>query len=168
MDHRHIRFCKGLSAHPGQSVSAVELRKLQGLLSQAAFWAADRSLEELAIAIHHSCPVISVWHFDKLIGFARATSDGIFRATIWDVVIHPDYRGEGLGRNLVQMVLAHPHMNSVERVYLMTTHHQSFYEGIGFECNTTTTMVLHQRSRPQEMSPSVHMNSADTSSSNLR
>lgn len=161
MDHRNIRFCKGLSANPAQPVSESELRKLQRLLSHSAFWAADRPLEDLAIAIHHSCPVISVWHFDKLIGFARATSDGIYRATIWDVVIHPDYRGEGLGRNLVQTVLAHPHMNRVERVYLMTTHHQSFYEGIGFECNSTTTMMLQQRPRPQDIDASIGLTTTE-------
>ena len=57
-------------------------------------------------------------------------------------MIHPDYRGAGLGRKLVETVLSHPRMNRVERVYLMTTHQQSFYERIGFECNSSTTMVL--------------------------
>ncbi|NEQ32809.1 MAG: GNAT family N-acetyltransferase, partial [Leptolyngbya sp. SIO4C5] len=90
----------------------------------------------------HSNPVVTVWDGDRLIGFSRATSDGVYRATIWDVVIHPDYQGAGLGRKLVQTVLGHPHMSRVERVYLMTTHQQRFYERIGFETNSTTTMVL--------------------------
>ncbi|MDB9312552.1 GNAT family N-acetyltransferase [Spirulina sp. CS-785/01] len=108
-----------------------------------AFWAADRNLEDLQIAIANSDPVISVWDDDKLIGFARATSDGVFRATIWDVVIHPDYQGLGLGRKLVETLISHPKMNRVERTYLMTTYQQSFYERIGFQENGTTTMVLH-------------------------
>jgi N-acetylglutamate synthase-like GNAT family acetyltransferase len=86
-----------------------------------------------------------------LIGFSRATSDGIYRATIWDVVIHPDYRGAGLGRKLVETVLSHPRMNRVERVYLMTTHQQSFYERIGFQCNSTTTMVLYNQPLPSPL-----------------
>jgi hypothetical protein len=45
----------------------------------------------------------------------------------------------------VQTVLSHPRMSRVERVYLMTTHQQSFYERIGFECNSTTTMVLYNQ-----------------------
>jgi N-acetylglutamate synthase-like GNAT family acetyltransferase len=84
-------------------------------------------------------------HGDRLIGFARATSDGIYRATIWDVVIHPEYRGSGVGSNLLETVLSHPRMKWVERVYLMTTHQQEFYEKIGFEPNTTTTMVWCSR-----------------------
>jgi N-acetylglutamate synthase-like GNAT family acetyltransferase len=80
-------------------------------------------------------------------GFARATSDGVYRATIWDVVIHPDYQGAGLGRQLVQTVLAHPHVNQVEKVYLMTTNEQNFYSRIGFEENQTTTMVINNQSQ---------------------
>ena len=67
------------------------------------------------------------------------------------MVIHPDYRGAGLGRKLVETVLSHPRMNRVERVYLMTTHQQSFYERIGFECNSSTTMVLY--SQPLDSQP---------------
>ena len=134
MDCSHIQLCD----RPEQ----IDLQQLQRLFQVAAFWARDRRLEDLAIALQHSNPVISAWDGDRLIGFARAISDGIYRATIWDVVIHPDYQGAGLGRKLVETVLSHPHVNRVERVYLMTTDRQSFYEKIGFEVNSSTTMVL--------------------------
>lgn len=135
MDCRHIQF--------QDNKSIIDLKQLQNLFQQAAFWARDRDMEEMSIAIANSNPTITVWDGDRLIGFARATSDGIYRATIWDVVIHPDYQGAGLGRKLVQTVIAHPHVNRVERIYLMTTHQQHFYERIGFEENQTTTMVLY-------------------------
>ena len=61
------------------------------------------------------------------------------------MVIHPEYRGVGLGRKMVETLLSHPHMNRVERVYLMTTHQQRFYERIGFDENQTTTMVLQNQ-----------------------
>lgn len=134
-DCRHIRFC--------DRKSEIDLKELQELFNAAAFWAQDRKIEDLAIAIANSEPAISVWDGDRMIGFARATSDGIYRGTIWDVVIHPDYQGAGLGRKLVQTVLSHPRMSRVERVYLMTTRQQKFYERIGFEHNASTTMVLY-------------------------
>ncbi|MBD2504371.1 GNAT family N-acetyltransferase [Anabaena azotica] len=127
--------------------SEVDLYQLQELFNMSAFWAKGRSIEDLRIAIANSDPVISVWDGERLIGFARATSDGIYRATIWDVVIHPDYRGNGIGSKLVETVLAHPKMRWVERVYLMTTHQQKFYEKIGFQANNSTTMVLDNQSR---------------------
>lgn len=143
MDNRHIQFRDGLT-EADQPVSSTVLRKLQRLFQVGAFWAGERCLADWGVAIANSYPIISVWDREELIGFARATSDGIYRAMIWDVVIHPDYRGQGLGRQLVQTLLAHPRMNRVERIYLTTTHQQSFYEHIGFVSNSSTTMVLNQ------------------------
>lgn len=137
MDCSHIQFC--------DRKSRLDFNQLQALFKAGAFWAKERSIEDLSIAVANSEPVVSVWDQERLIGFARATSDGIYRATIWDVVIHPDYRGAGLGRKLVETVLSHPQMNRVERVYLMTTHQQRFYERIGFEGNSSTTMVLYNQ-----------------------
>ncbi|BAU14366.1 N-acetylglutamate synthase family acetyltransferase [Leptolyngbya sp. NIES-3755] len=133
MDCSHVQLC--------DRKSQIDLVQLQALFQVAAFWAGDRKTEDLAIAIKHSDPVISAWDGDRLIGFARATSDGVYRATIWDVVVHPDFQGAGLGRKLVQTVLSHPHVSKVERLYLMTTNQQEFYKRIGFEVNQTTTMV---------------------------
>jgi ribosomal protein S18 acetylase RimI-like enzyme len=120
MDCSHIYFC--------EEKSKVNLIALRDLFDLAAFWAKDRKIEDLEIAIAHSNPVITIWDNSLMIGFARATSDGIYRATIWDVMLHPHYRGLGLGRRLVETILNHPSINRVERVYLMTTHQQKFYE----------------------------------------
>jgi ribosomal protein S18 acetylase RimI-like enzyme len=137
MDCRHIQF--------RDDKSLVDLEQLRDLFNLTAFWGRDRSIEDLAIALQYSDPVITVWNGQQLIGHARATSDGIYRATIWDVIVHPDYQGAGLGRKLVETAIAHPRVNRVERVYLMTTNQQKFYERIGFEENQTTTMVLFNR-----------------------
>ena len=144
MDCRHIQFVNEVSQQENHS-SQIDYHQLQGLFRLGAFWAQDRKIEDLQIAIANSQAVVTVWDNQKLIGFARATSDGIYRATIWDVVIHPEYRGAGLGRKLVETVLIHPQVNRVERVYLMTTYQQSFYERIGFENNSSTTMVLYNQ-----------------------
>jgi len=130
----HIQFCIGRDR--------ADIVQIQELFKAAAFWARERKIEDWEIAIGNSEPVVTVWDGSRAIGFARATSDGIYRATIWDVAIHPDYQGAGLGRQLVQTVLSHPRMCRVERVYLMTTYKQSFYERIGFQKNASTTMVL--------------------------
>ncbi|MEA5512968.1 GNAT family N-acetyltransferase [Nodularia sp. UHCC 0506] len=127
--------------------SEIDLYQLQELFDLAAFWAKGRNIDDLGIAIANSDPVISIWDKERLIGFARATSDGIYRATIWDVVIHPEYRGTGLGRKLVETILSHPRVRGVERVYLMTTYQQEFYEKIGFQSNSSTTMVLNHQSQ---------------------
>jgi len=123
----------------------VDVSQLQNLLAIGAFWASQRTLSDLETAIQHSEPVVTAWDGERLVGFARATSDRVYRAVLWDVVIHPEYRGQGLGRTLVTTLLAHPSMNQVERVYLMTSSQQGFYERLGFTENLTTTMVLFNR-----------------------
>lgn len=137
MDFSHIQFCT--------DKTKIDLVQLLELYKQTAFWAKNRTLEDVEVAVINSNPVVSIWDNQRLIGSARATSDGIYRATIWDVVIHPDYQGYGLGSKLVETLVSHPHLNQVERVYLMTTHQQKFYQKIGFTENNTTTMVLYNR-----------------------
>lgn len=122
----------------------LDLGELQALFQMAAFWAQDRSLEDLATAIAHSKPICTAWERDRLVGFARATADGVYRGTIWDVVVHPDLQSQGIGRKLVETLLSHPHLSRVERVYLMTTHQEKFYERVGFERNSSTTMVIYR------------------------
>lgn len=154
MDCRHIQFCvhESAFAETQDSFRQQHLPQLQALFQEMAFWARDRRLDDWAVALIHSKPIVTVWDQERLIGFARATSDGVYRATIWDVVIHSDYQGAGLGRKLVETVLMHPHINRVERVYLMTTHQQPFYERIGFEVNSSTTMVLfNQPTLPENL-----------------
>ncbi|MEC4805243.1 MAG: GNAT family N-acetyltransferase [Jaaginema sp. PMC 1079.18] len=155
MDCRHIQFCT--------DKAKVDLHQLLHLYKLGAFWAQERTLEDMEIAIANSEPVVTIWDGDRLIGAARATSDGIYRATIWDVVVHADYRGLGLGTKLVETIISHPRVNRVERVYLMTTHQQSFYQRIGFEENQTTTMVLYN-SRDRLVSQDLHPSSVEASS----
>ncbi len=135
MNGHHLQW----SAHCDQ----VDLHQLQALLAGTAnSETGERRIEELGRALANSSPVISVWDGEKMIGLARATSDGIYRAVLWDVVIHPDYQVGELERQLVEAILSHPRMNRVERVYFMNSHQQRFYETLGFQSNPSTTMVL--------------------------
>lgn len=144
MDCRHVRF--------STAKSCVDFYQLQSLFQLAAFWAKERKLRDLKIAIKNSNPVVTAWDKKQMIGFARATSDGVYRATIWDVVIHPNYQGYGLGRKLVGTLISHPLLNQVERIYLMTSHQQEFYKRIGFSENTTTTMLLENGALDESLS----------------
>lgn len=137
-DNRNIRF----SVDPRE----VNLGQLITLFQRNAFWAQTRTEADMAKAVAASHPVVTVWDGERQMGFARATSDGVFRAVIWDVVIDQDYRNQGLGRKLVETLISHPDLMAVERVYLFTTHQKHFYERIGFSENATTTMVLQGRS----------------------
>lgn len=66
----------------------------------------SRPIEKLAIALENSYLVSSI-HLrldgnsktDRLIAMGRATSDHAFNATIWDIIVDPQYQGKGLGKH---------------------------------------------------------------------
>ncbi|MGM0852759.1 MAG: GNAT family N-acetyltransferase [Bacillota bacterium] len=48
---------------------------------------------------------VGAWYDSDLIGFARAVSDGRFRAYKEDVVIHKDFQKSGIGTEILSQLL---------------------------------------------------------------
>jgi GNAT superfamily N-acetyltransferase len=107
--------------------------QLQRLFDSSSFWARGRRRSDLQRMLRGSQVAVSAWSGRELIGFGRATSDGVYRALLWDVVVHAGHQGQGLGRRVVQHLLASRSLRGVERVYLMTTNSAGFYQRLGFE-----------------------------------
>ena len=79
-----------------------------------------------------STAVVSLWRGKRLVGFGRASSDGIHRAVLWDIVVAGDLQGRGLGKQVVEALLEMPALQQVERIYLMTTNSAGFYQQLNF------------------------------------
>jgi len=94
-----------------------------------------------------SCSVVSAWQGGELVGIGRATSDGVFRAVLWDVVVAEEYQGQGVGRRIVQALLASPPVIASERVYLMTTNSSAFYARLGFSEQHGQHLLVLDRKR---------------------
>ena len=122
------------------------LLKLQRLLDKHAFWARGRSLAELRRLLAGSQAVVSLWRGKRLVGFGRASSDGLCRAVLWDVVVAGDLQGRGLGRQVVEALLNSRALQGVERVYLMTTNSAGFYRQLGFETAAPQELLVRRRS----------------------
>ena len=118
------------------------MQQLQRLLDQHCFWARNRSLSGLHCMLRGSSAIVTAWRQDgSLVGFGRATSDGIYRAVLWDVVVANDEKGQGLGRRLVETLLSDPSVADCERTYLMTSQSRGFYERLGFQPVTTQNLM---------------------------
>ena len=137
---RHRAGGLRLRRGPGQ------LQQLQALLDGHSFWAQGRSPQQLRRMLAASQAVVSAWRGDQLVGFGRATSDGVFRAVLWDVVVAGEEQGQGLGRQVVEALLAAPALTGVERVYLMTTNSAGFYTQLGFEAINSQRLMLRRKS----------------------
>ena len=133
---RHRRGAWRLRRAPGQ------LQQLQRLLDAHSFWASGRSQRELSLMLAGSQAVISAWQGSQLVGFGRATSDGVFRAVLWDVVVAGEHQGQGLGRRIVEALLQEPALLGVERIYLMTTNGAGFYQQLGFTAVGSQRLML--------------------------
>ena len=112
-----------------------DLYKLEELCD-AVGWC-RRPMRKVKKAIEHSFVVISMWEqrgtYHRLIGFSRATSDHAFNATIWDVVVHPDVQGQGLGKALMKHTIRELRRADISNITLFADPHVvSFYRQLGF------------------------------------
>ena len=122
------------------------LLKLQRLFRKHAFWAQERSICDLRQMLRGSPVVVTLWRGKRLVGFGRASSDGIHRAVLWDIVVAGDLQGRGLGRQVVKALLAAPEIQRAERVYLMTTNSSGFYQQLGFSSAQPQELLIQHRS----------------------
>jgi len=120
------------------------LKKLRNLLNKETFWASNRNNKCLKIMLANSTEVISIWRKGEMIGFGRATSDKIYRAVLWDVVVANQFQGHGLGRTIVEELLKKSSLKSVEKIYLMTTNCLDFYENLNFKQVQSQTLLLYK------------------------
>ncbi|MBI3803729.1 MAG: GNAT family N-acetyltransferase [Nitrospirae bacterium] len=101
-------------------------------LYRYANWSKDRTLEETRQVLAQSSGVFSLWEGPRLVAFARVLTDFLFRAAIYDVIVHPDVQRKGVGRALIYKVLTHPSLKKVPVFHLLTSDKRPFYEKLGF------------------------------------
>ena len=76
--------------------------------------------------------------FDDYAALGRELSK--LKAAREPVVVAPAWRGRGVGEAMMRLLLAHPAVRRVRRVYLGTRDAQRFYERLGFgDRNTLET-----------------------------
>jgi len=121
------------------------LLKLQRLFHKHAFWAQERNQRDLKRMLAGSTVVVSLWRGKRLVGFGRATSDGVHRAVLWDVVVAGDLQGRGLGRRVVEALLSARSIRDTERVYLMTTNSSGFYQQLGFQSAHPQELLIRKQ-----------------------
>ena len=126
----------------GPSFKPVKgLKKLQVLFNQNTLWAKDRTLDQIKRMLANSNVIITIWYKNNLVGFGRATTDQVYRAVLWDIVVSQNVQRVGLGKIIVEELLKDKKINSAEKVYLMTTDSQDFYRQLGFEININQSLM---------------------------
>jgi len=120
------------------------LIKLQKLLDTNAFWATNRTINDLKKCLANSDVIVSLWVGNEIVGFGRALTDGIYRGVLWDVVIDKKHQGRGFGKLIVKSLLSSKKIKNTKKLYLMTTNKKLFYSQLDFKEVTTQDLLIHE------------------------
>lgn len=94
-------------------------------------WGGELTLDVLERGTAQSIS-LAVLEGPRVVGFARTITDLATFAYVSDVVIADGLRGRGLGTWLVECLLAHPDLQGLRRVALLTRDAPALYERAGF------------------------------------
>ena len=118
------------------NISSLEERHVEELhaLYQQEWWTRGRTVEEVRLMAARSEYLYGICDEDSaLVGFARVLSDGVFKALIFDVIVHPEHRGHKLGARLMERIVDDPRLSRVRHFELYCLPElEPFYAGIGF------------------------------------
>ncbi len=101
-------------------------------LADESYWAAKRTPEQTRTAIENSI-CFGIYFEGRQVGFARVISDHATFAYIGDVFIIAEFRGKGLSKWLMQVIIDHPELKGLRRWILATRDAHSLYEKFGFQ-----------------------------------
>lgn len=88
-----------------------------------------RTPDELRRSFENSAVVVFAWYNGRVIGKARALSDGVCNAYVVDVWTHSDFRRRGIATRMMTLLAdALPG----QHIYLFTDDAEKFYRGLGY------------------------------------
>jgi GNAT superfamily N-acetyltransferase len=110
----------------------LDIEVVHGYLSNSSYWAAGRPLEVVQRSIEHSLP-FGLYRGDRQVGFARVITDYATFAWLADVFVLDEFRGQGLGKWLVDVIISHPELQGFRRWVLATKDAHELYRRVGFD-----------------------------------
>lgn len=121
-------YCKKLTQVDGSEVKKIYL---------AVGWADENCDCEVLSKLAEKSEIF-VGAFDnesnQMIGMGRVLSDGISDACIQDVAVLPQYRNQGIGKAIIQMLLAECLAKGIDWIQLIASPDgKKLYESCGFE-----------------------------------
>ena len=109
----------------------LDIDLIHRCLSESAYWAIGRPREVVQRSFDNSL-CFGAYADGQLAGFARVVTDTATFGWLADVFVLEAYRGQGVGKALVQTVQEHPDLRAV-RLLLATKDAHGLYAQYGFE-----------------------------------
>ena len=109
----------------------VDIDAVHDYLANESYWAKGRPRETVERLIREAQRVVGLYDDGRQVGFARAFSDGVSLVYLADVYVLPEYRGRGLGIELVREMVERGPLADVRWV-LHTRDAHGLYRKVGF------------------------------------
>ena len=113
--------------------SRLDIAYVHRYLSEECYWSIGRSRAVVEKSIANSL-CFGVYDGERQMGFARVVTDYATFAWLCDVFVDAAYRGQGIGKRLVETVVAHPGLQGMRNFVLATRDaHELYRQHGGFE-----------------------------------
>jgi len=109
----------------------LDVAMIHSFLARESYWVPGISRASVEKSIKHSL-CFGVYLDERQIGFARAVTDFVRYAHLLDVFVLPGFRGRGIGKLLMENILAHAELRTIVRYTLGTQDAHGLYAQYGF------------------------------------
>jgi ribosomal protein S18 acetylase RimI-like enzyme len=111
--------------------SRIERAEVHRYLSDESYWASGRSRETQDRLIDEATRVVGLYQGKRQIGFCRAVTDGVSFVYLADVYVLEEYRGRGLGEQMVREMVEGGDLGHLKWL-LHTSDMHPLYRKLGF------------------------------------
>ncbi len=126
--------------------TTLDIDAIHEFLSTKAYWSLNIPKETVRTSIENSL-CFGLYDGEKQIGFARVISDFATIAYLGDVYVLGKYRGRGLSKWLMEVVMSHPQLQGLRRWILLTGDAHGLYRKFGWTdiADPSLWMELHNK-----------------------
>ncbi|MGZ4339268.1 MAG: GNAT family N-acetyltransferase [Gaiellaceae bacterium] len=117
----------------------VDRAEVHRFLSEVSYWAKGRARETQDRLIDEAARVVGLYDGGRQLGFARAATDHVSFVYLADVYVLPEYRGRGLGEELVREMVENGPLAQLKWL-LHTTDMHPLYRKLGFDVPSAKVM----------------------------
>jgi GNAT superfamily N-acetyltransferase len=108
----------------------LDLEAVCGFMSRS-YWAQNRTRPTIERALRNSL-VFGAYEESCMVAMARIVTDYATFAWLCDVFVREEYRGRGIGKWLMESILAHPELQGLRRWLLATRDAHGLYSQYGY------------------------------------
>lgn len=121
--------------------SKIDVVAVHLFLSTKSYWAEGIPLQTVKRSIENSL-CFGIYKETRQIGFARWITDRATFAYLADVYVEKEFRGMGLSKKLMSLMLFHSDLQGLRRYMLATRDAHSLYSQYGFEPLETPENIM--------------------------